>query len=103
MKAKRTKKKQAATSPKRRAPIRRERYGAAQRLVALRALLATPHGMTIEQICERFECGRHTAMRSVAALEATGEAIQEERDGRRIIYRIDARPDAVAGKLSHAH
>jgi proteasome accessory factor B len=79
------------------------RYAPAARLLAARALLATAHGATLDQIRERLDCGRHTAMRTVKALEAMGEAVTEEREGRKLRYRIAAPRDEARTKLSTAH
>jgi proteasome accessory factor B len=92
-----------ARSKKKPAKQTRARYGAAQRLLELRRFLATPHGASLEQIVERFACSRHTAMRMVAALQATGEPIEEERDGRRNVYRSTARAAATSFKPTIAH
>ncbi len=81
------------------------RFGPAQRLLETRKLLATPHGATLDEIRARVGCSRHTAMRVVQALEAMGEPIIEEREDRRIRYRIErgGGNDAAATKLSTAH
>lgn len=79
------------------------RFGPAQRLLEARKLLSTPHGATLDDIRERINCGRHTAMRTVKALEAMGEAVHEEREGRRLRYRIEGGRTDKAAKLSTAH
>jgi proteasome accessory factor B len=89
--------------PRTRARSAGHRYAPAARLLAARDLLATPHGATLEQIGERLACGRHTAMRTVKALEVMGDAITEEREGRRIRYRIQGPASTKETKVSTAH
>jgi proteasome accessory factor B len=89
--------------PKRRKSAPRQRYGAAARLFELRKLLATPHGMTLEQIQERFDVGRLTAVRLVEALEAAGEPVTVDKDGRKNVYRVAGGHAAAPAKLSMAH
>jgi predicted DNA-binding transcriptional regulator YafY len=79
------------------------RFAPAQRLLEVRALLSSPHGATLEEIQARVECSRHTAMRTVAALEAMGEALVEEREERRLRYRITGGKNDKVTKLSTAH
>ncbi len=79
------------------------RFAPAKRLLEARKLLASPHGGTLDDICERCACGRHTAMRTVAALEAMGDAVIEEREGRHIRFRIEAAKSEKVAKLSTAH
>ena len=80
------------------------RFGPAQRLLEARKLLSTPaRGATLDDIRDRCDCGRHTAMRTVKALEAMGEAVHEEREGRRLRYRIEGGRVGKAAKLSTAH
>ena len=74
------------------------RYGAARRLHALSAMLASGHGVTLEEIRARFGVSRFTAMRSIAALEEAHEPIVLEKDGRKNVYRLDTRvPGRVKG------
>jgi predicted DNA-binding transcriptional regulator YafY len=81
----------------------RARFGPAQRLLEARKLLATPHGATLDELRERLSCSRHTAMRTVKALEAMGEAVHEEREERRLRYRIEAARGGKETKLSTSH
>ena len=94
------KKKEKNGAPSRAGGIR---FGPAQRLLEARKLIASPHGATLEEICARLDCGRHTAMRAVKALEAMGDALREEREGRRLRYRIDSAKTDKGAKLSTSH
>jgi proteasome accessory factor B len=78
-------------------------FAAAQRLLQAQKLLASLHGGTLDDIRERCECSRHTAMRTIAALEAMGEPVVEEREGRHIRYRIEGAKTDKAARLSTAH
>jgi predicted DNA-binding transcriptional regulator YafY len=79
------------------------RFSRSKRLFELRRALATPHGMTLAQICSTFECERHTARRMIASLEELGEAISEEQDGRTKTFRLPVEARGLALKLSLAH
>jgi predicted DNA-binding transcriptional regulator YafY len=79
------------------------RFGPAQRLLEARKLLSTPHGATLDEIRARLECSRHTAMRLVKALETMGEAVREEREERRLRYRIEGGKTDKQVKMSTAH
>jgi predicted DNA-binding transcriptional regulator YafY len=81
----------------------RARFGPAQRLLEARKLLSAAHGATLDDLQERLACGRHTAMRTVKALEAMGEAVHEEREGRHLRYRIEGAREGKTQKLSTAH
>jgi predicted DNA-binding transcriptional regulator YafY len=100
-------KKKAAARPKTKRVARRgesgARFGPAARLLQVRALLATPHGATLDEIRERCECSRHTAMRAVKALEAMGEPLEEEREGQRLRYRVKDTKSDKGVKLSTSH
>jgi predicted DNA-binding transcriptional regulator YafY len=88
------------------APAKRRevvRLSPAKRLYELKKLLATPHGMTLAQIRERFACERHTATRMIARLEEAGERVSEEKDGRTKTFRIPVEPRGLSLKLSMAH
>ncbi|MGO9000153.1 MAG: helix-turn-helix transcriptional regulator [Polyangiaceae bacterium] len=98
----------AKAKPGARRPRRKDgpRFGPAQRLLEARRLLSAAHGATLDELRERLACSRHTAMRMVTALEAMGEAVHEEREGRHLRYRIegasgDKRDKAT--KMSTAH
>src|SRR5579883_1605215 len=82
---------------------RRARYGAARRLVELRELLTNAEGQTLEHIMTFFECSRHTAMRSIEALERMGELIDRRREGRTIYYGIFRAERDRSGQPSVAH
>ncbi len=93
-----------ATLKKRRAtPGAGARFAPATRLLEARKLLASPHGATIDELCAHLACSRHTAMRTVKALEAMGEPIREEREERRLRYRIEAAKSEKTVKLTTAH
>jgi predicted DNA-binding transcriptional regulator YafY len=79
------------------------RFGPAARLLEARKLIASPHGATLEELRARLDCGRHTAMRTVKALEAMGEAIRDEREGRQLRYRIEPAKNDKEAKLSTSH
>jgi proteasome accessory factor B len=79
------------------------RFAPAARLLEARTLLASPRGATLEELQERLACGRHTAMRTVRALEAMGEPVEEEQEERRRRYRIAAPKGTKTAKLSTSH
>jgi proteasome accessory factor B len=80
------------------------RFGPAARLLEARAMLASPHGATLDELRERLECSRHTAMRLVKALERMGESVGEEREGPRLRYRISTVGKGdVTVRVSTAH
>jgi proteasome accessory factor B len=89
--------------PARAKPATRDRYGAAVRLLELRKRLATPHGMTIAQVREAFDCSRQSAIRMISALEHAGEPLEQERDGPRHVYRLPLPTRGPALKPSTAH
>jgi predicted DNA-binding transcriptional regulator YafY len=64
------------------------RYAPARRLHEVVALLNSSGGVTIYEIAERFGCSVRTAVRYLRALEAAGEPLYEERDGRRKVWRL---------------
>ena len=74
-----------------------------KRLFELRRALATPHGMTLAQICDKFDCSRFTAMRMIASLEEAGEPVTEDVDGRTKTFRLPLDERGLGLKLSLAH
>jgi proteasome accessory factor B len=65
-------------------------YASARKLHALRAMLNAPHGATVYDIMEKLGVVRQSAIRLLHALEDAGEALEEERDGQRKVWRIKA-------------
>lgn len=73
------------------------RYAPARRLHEVRALLNSSGGASVYDIAERFEVSVRTAFRYIRALEASGEPLYEETEGRRKVWRLmpSARQQAV--------
>jgi proteasome accessory factor B len=72
-------------------------YAPARRLAEVKALLDSTGGVSIYEIAERFDVSTKTATRYLKAIEASGEPLFEERDGRRKVWRLmpSARRESV--------
>ena len=73
------------------------RYAPARRLYEVKTLLNSSGGASIYDIAERLEVSVRTAIRYLRALEAAGEPLYEEQDGRRKVWRLmpSARQEAI--------
>jgi proteasome accessory factor B len=69
------------------------RYAPAARLLQVRTILAS--GATLDELAERLGGGKRTAKRCLEALEASGEPVTEEMDGKTKIWRL-ARPRSAS-------
>lgn len=67
---------------------RKERYGPARRLNAVRDLLNSSGGVTVYDIAEQFKVSVRTAIRYLRALEHSGEPIYDEVDHKRKVWRL---------------
>jgi proteasome accessory factor B len=67
-----------------------DRYAPARRLHQLKALLNSSGGVTVYDIAERLGTSVKTATRYLRALEAAGEPLYEQLDGRRKVWRLKA-------------
>ena len=76
--------------PKKRRKKVVDRYAPARRLHQLKALLNSTGGISIYEIAERLRISVRTAIRYLQTLEAAGEPLYEEMDGRRKIWRLKA-------------
>lgn len=65
-------------------------YAPALRLQQLKALLNSSGGVSVYDIAERLDIHVRTAIRYLRALEATGEPLYEEMEGRRKVWRLQA-------------
>ena len=65
-----------------------QRYAAVARLNATRALLERARGATIYDVAESLDVDPRSALRYIHALEASGERLFEEMDGRRKVWRL---------------
>jgi predicted DNA-binding transcriptional regulator YafY len=80
-----------ATKRRRRGKSKAEgvgRYAPAQRLHQVKALLNSAGGATVYDVAERLRVSVRTASRYLQALEAAGEPLYEELDGRRKVWRL---------------
>jgi predicted DNA-binding transcriptional regulator YafY len=64
------------------------RYAPARRLHEVKALLNSSGGVTLYDIADRFSVSVRTAIRYLRALEAAGEPLYEETNGRRKVWRL---------------
>lgn len=78
-------------------PDEASRYAPARRLQEVKALLNSAGGASVYDIMERFDVSVRTAFRYIRALEASGEPLYEETEGRRKVWRLmpSARQQAV--------
>ena len=74
--------------PKRRKRV--DHYSPARRLQEVVALINSSGGATVYDIAERLTISVRTAIRYLRALEATGEPLYEEMEGRRKVWRLQA-------------
>lgn len=73
------------------------RYSPSRRFDEVRSLLNSTGGATIYEIAERLGISVRTAIRYLRALEASGEKLYDETDGRRKVWRL--MPSARQGFL----
>jgi predicted DNA-binding transcriptional regulator YafY len=64
------------------------RYAPAQRLYQVRSLLDSATGATVYDVAERLDVSVRTAIRYLRALEAAGEPLYEQVDGKRKVWRL---------------
>jgi proteasome accessory factor B len=67
-----------------------DRYAPARRLHQLKALLNSSGGVTVYDIADRLGTSVKTATRYLRALDAAGEPLYEQLDGRRKVWRLKA-------------
>ena len=65
-------------------------HSPARRLDAVRGFLSTSGGATVYDIAERLGVSVRTAIRYLRSLEAAGEPLYEELDGKKKVWRIKA-------------
>ncbi len=84
-------------------PPSASRYAPAARLLTIRKILAS--GASLDDLAERLGVAKRTAKRCLEALEASGEPVTEEMDGKKKIWRLArerAASDSPPGTTSEA-
>jgi predicted DNA-binding transcriptional regulator YafY len=74
------------------------RYEPARRLQEVRTMLNSADGVSVYDIAERLDICVRTALRYLQALEAAGEPLTEEMDGKRKLWKLipNARHEAIS-------
>jgi predicted DNA-binding transcriptional regulator YafY len=65
-----------------------DRYAPARRLIQVRELINSTGGVTVYELAERLRVSVRTAIRYIRALQAAEDPLYEDRDGRRIVWRL---------------
>lgn len=77
-------------------------YAPARRFEAARAVIAATGGVTVYELAERLQVSVRTAIRYLDALEAQGEPIYSEREGRKLVYRVQTHAERSTVQLTTA-
>jgi predicted DNA-binding transcriptional regulator YafY len=77
-------------------------YAPARRFEAARAVIAATGGVTVYELAERLEVSVRTAIRYLDALQAQGEPIYSEREGRKLVYRVQTHAERSTVQLTTA-
>ena len=73
-------------------------YAPARRLLDVRKMLNTAAGVSVYEIADELGICVRTAIRYLEALEAAGEPVTQEREGRRKLWKLmlSARHEAIS-------